>query len=114
MQTSVFTCHLRHDGLDACQISGTHHEYVARQADKSALAMLQAGGFFLALLWWEGPLLWYFHVLLPKDLGLTHWRLLGGEEDSSDFMISWSVSMDRSNELCYTYNSLVSFNSLQP
>jgi len=51
MQTSVFTCHLRHDGLDACQISGTHHEYVARQADKSALAMLQAGGFFLALLW---------------------------------------------------------------
>lgn len=46
MQTSVFTCHLRHDGLDACQISGILLEYVARQADKSALAMLQAGFFF--------------------------------------------------------------------
>lgn len=46
MQTSVFTCHLRHDGLDACQISGILLEYVARQADKSTLAMLQAGFFF--------------------------------------------------------------------
>lgn len=50
MQTSVYTCHLRHDGLDACQISGILREYVARQADKSALAMLQEG-FFLMLLW---------------------------------------------------------------
>lgn len=79
MQTSVYTCHLRHDGLDACQISGILREYVARQAEKSALAMLQEG-FFLMLLWWEGPLSWYFHVLIPDDLGLLHWGLLGGME----------------------------------
>lgn len=46
MQASVYTCHLRHDGLDACQISGILREYVARQADKSALAMLQGGVLF--------------------------------------------------------------------
>lgn len=47
MQTSVYICHLRHDGLDASQISGILGEYVAGQADKSALAMLQEGFFFL-------------------------------------------------------------------
>lgn len=45
MQTSVFTCHPRHDGLDACQISGILQERIARQADKPALAMLPAGFF---------------------------------------------------------------------
>lgn len=49
MQTSVYTCHLSHDGLDACQISGILGEYVARQADKSALAMLQEGFFNVSM-----------------------------------------------------------------